>query len=180
MWLAGAVVGIVASWVWSNPFPGSLAPDERLLRPTASDFALADSDLFTGRPHVFLNATRVVRRVRVDRGCDRLVLLQRADNALTGEDESAIRGLLDLYGKGRLTGLLRHPSRQVGGIASSGRAHLVCVEVGVCLASGDPAGDHRKHGRRPSTRTVAVPDLRLGDLRRMGASSQVRHIAKRA
>lgn len=102
VWLAGAVVGIVASWGLVELFPGSLAPDERLgyAANRVVGFALADPDLFTGRPHVFLNAIfGLFGAFALIGAAIVLFLSQRADNALTGEDESAIRGLLICMGR---------------------------------------------------------------------------------
>ena len=67
---------------------------------------------------------------------------QRAENALTGEDESAIRGLLELYGKNDSLGYFATRRDKSVVFAPSGRAAITYrVEVGVCLASGDPVGD---------------------------------------
>ena len=67
---------------------------------------------------------------------------QRAENALTGEDESAIRGLLELYGKNDSLGYFATRRDKSVVFAPSGRAAITYrVEVGVCLASGDPIGD---------------------------------------
>ena len=69
---------------------------------------------------------------------------QRADNALTGEDESAIRGLLELWGKNDSLGYFATRRDKSVVFAHSGRAAVTYrVEVGVCLASGDPVGDPR-------------------------------------
>ena len=67
---------------------------------------------------------------------------QRAENALTGEDESAIRGLLELYGKNDSLGYFATRRDKSVVFAPTGRAAITYrVEVGVCLASGDPIGD---------------------------------------
>ena len=69
---------------------------------------------------------------------------QRAENALTGEDESAIRGLLELYGKNDSLGYFATRRDKSVVFAQSGRAAITYrVEIGVCLASGDPIGDPR-------------------------------------
>ena len=69
---------------------------------------------------------------------------QRAENALTGEDESAIRGLLELYGKNDSLGYFATRRDKSVVFAPNGRAAITYrVEVGVCLASGDPLGDPR-------------------------------------
>ena len=67
---------------------------------------------------------------------------QRAENALTGEDESAIRGLLESYGKNDSLGYFATRRDKSVVFAPNGRAAVTYrVEVGVCLASGDPIGD---------------------------------------
>ena len=67
---------------------------------------------------------------------------QRAENALTGEDESAIRGLLELCGKNDSLGYFATRRDKAVVFAPNGRAAITYrVEVGVCLASGDPVGD---------------------------------------
>ncbi|MDD4867250.1 MAG: lysine--tRNA ligase, partial [Mycobacterium sp.] len=55
---AADLVGILVSWGLIELFPGSLPRDERLpyVVNRVIGFALADPDLFTGRPHTFLNA----------------------------------------------------------------------------------------------------------------------------
>ena len=100
-------------------------------------------DSFTGHPHVFVNAllglfgalALMVTAIVLFRS-------QRAENALTGEDESAIRGLLELYGKNDSLGYFATRRDKSVVFAPSGRAAITYrVEVGVCLASGDPVGD---------------------------------------
>ena len=77
---------------------------------------------------------------------------QRAENALTGEDESAIRGLLELYGKNDSLGYFATRRDKSVVFAPNGRAAITYrVEVGVCLASGDPVGDPEGLARRRST-----------------------------
>ncbi|QUR67421.1 bifunctional lysylphosphatidylglycerol synthetase/lysine--tRNA ligase LysX [Mycobacterium spongiae] len=145
--LVGGLIGILASWGLVELFPGSLARQERL--PYVIDrvmgFALADPDLFTGRPHVFLNAIfGLFGAFALIAAAIVLFLSQRAENALTGEDESAIRGLLELYGKDDSLGYFATRRDKSVVFASSGRAAITYrVEVGVCLASGDPLGDPR-------------------------------------
>ena len=88
---------------------------------------------------------------------------QRADNALTGEDESAIRGLLELWGKNDSLGYFATRRDKSVVFAQSGRAAITYrVEVGVCLASGDPIGDPRAWPQAIDAWLGAVPGLRLG------------------
>src|ERR1700739_2652989 len=69
---------------------------------------------------------------------------QRAENALTGEDESAIRGLLELWGKNDSLGYFATRRDRCVVSAHAGRAAISYRgEIGVCVASGDPVGDPR-------------------------------------
>jgi lysyl-tRNA synthetase class 2 len=69
---------------------------------------------------------------------------QRAENALTLEDESAIRGLLEVWGKSDSLGYFATRRDKSVIFAPNGRAAVTYrVEVGVCLVSGDPIGDPR-------------------------------------
>ncbi|MDX6352503.1 MAG: lysyl-tRNA synthetase, class, partial [Streptomyces sp.] len=140
-------VGTLIGWGLLEMFPGSLAREDRLLYALnrVSAFAGVGKESFTGHPHVFVNSllglfgamalmvTAVV-----------LFQSQRAENALTGEDESAIRGLLELYGKNDSLGYFATRRDKSVVFAPNGRAAVTYrVEVGVCLASGDPIGDSR-------------------------------------
>jgi lysyl-tRNA synthetase class 2 len=145
--VAGMAIGILVAWGLLEMFPGSLAPEYRL--PYAinrvSGFATADPDLFVGRAHVFLNAMfGLFGALALIVAAITLFQSQRADNALTGEDESAIRGLLEVYGKNDSLGYFATRRDKSVVFAPSGRAAITYrVEVGVCLASGDPVGDPR-------------------------------------
>ena len=108
-----------------------------------SAFAGADSDSFTGHPHVFVNALLgLFGALALMVAAIVLFRSQRAENALTGEDESAIRGLLELFGKNDSLGYFATRRDKAVVFAPNGRAAITYrVEVGVCLASGDPVGD---------------------------------------
>ncbi|MCV7398402.1 bifunctional lysylphosphatidylglycerol synthetase/lysine--tRNA ligase LysX [Mycobacterium paraseoulense] len=145
--VAGDVVGILLSWGMVELWPGTLARPDRLpyVANRVVGFALADPDLFTGKPHVFLNAIfGLFGALALILATIVLFQSQRAENALTGEDESAIRGLLELYGKNDSLGYFATRRDKSVVFAQSGRAAITYrVEVGVCLASGDPIGDPR-------------------------------------
>src|SRR5262245_32346831 len=143
--VTGMAVGTLIGWALLEMFPGSLAREDRFLYALnrVSAFAGADPDAFSGHPHVFVNAllglfgalalmvTAVV-----------LFQSQRAENALTGEDESAIRGLLELFGNNDSLGYFATRRDKAVVFAPNARAAITYrVEVGVCLASGDPVGD---------------------------------------
>jgi lysyl-tRNA synthetase class 2 len=141
------VVGILLAWGLLELFPGSLQREYRL--PYAinrvSGFAVATPDLFVGKPHVFLNALfGLFGAVALMAAAVVLFQSQRAENALTGEDESAIRGLLEVWGKNDSLGYFATRRDKSVIFAPSGRAAITYrVEIGVCLASGDPVGDPR-------------------------------------
>ena len=145
--VAGMTVGILLAWGLLKRFPGHVDPD--YLLPYAinrvSGFAAVDKDLFGGQPHVFLNALfGLFGAVALMLAAVVLFQSQRAENALTGEDESAIRGLLELYGKNDSLGYFATRRDKAVVFAPNGRAAVTYrVEVGVCLASGDPIGDPR-------------------------------------
>ena len=145
--VVGWMIGILLSWGLVNAFPGNLTPDHRFLYVAnrVVGFAIADSSLFTGRPHVFLNAIfGLFGALALIVAAIVLFQSQRADNALTGQDESAIRGLLELWGQNDSLGYFATRRDKSVVFAHSGRAAITYrVEIGVCLASGDPVGDPR-------------------------------------
>jgi lysyl-tRNA synthetase, class II len=140
-------VGTLIGWGLLELFPGSLDRADRPLYALnrVSAFAGAANDSFTGHPHVLVN-TLLGLFGAVALMVTAIVLFQsqRAENALTGEDESAIRGLLELYGKNDSLGYFATRRDKSVVFAPNGRAAITYrVEVGVCLASGDPIGDPR-------------------------------------
>ena len=145
--VTGWMIGILLSWGLVEMFPGTLSPGDRFLYVAnrVVGFAVAPSHLFTGRPHpqVFLNAIfGLFGALALIVAAIVLFQSQRADNALTGEDESAIRGLLELWGQNDSLGYFATRRDKSVVFAQSGRAAVTYrVEVGVCLASGDPIGD---------------------------------------
>ena len=146
--VAGWMVGIAVGWCLVEMFPGTLLPHYRLLYVAnrVVGFALVDPDVFEGgRPYVWLNAVMgLFGALALIAATIVLFQSQRADNALTGEDESAIRGLIELWGKNDSLGYFATRRDKSVVFAQSGRAAITYrVEVGVCLASGDPVGDPR-------------------------------------
>ena len=145
--VVGDVIGILASWGLVEMWPGTLAPDSRFwyVVNRVVGFSIVDPDAFTGRPHVILNAIfGLFGALALIAAAIVLFQSQRADNALTGEDESAISGLVELYGSNDSLGYFATRRDKSVVFAHSGRAAITYrVEVGVCLASGDPVGDQR-------------------------------------
>lgn len=142
---AGNLVGIAVAWGLLELFPGSLQPGYRLAYAAnrVSGFVTATPDLFVGQPHTILNALfGLFGALALMAAAVVLFQSQRASNALTGEDESAIRGLLQTYGKNDSLGYFATRRDKSVIFAPNGRAAVTYrVEVGVCLASGDPVGD---------------------------------------
>lgn len=145
---AGMSVGILIGWGLLEMSPGSLERNERLAYAAnrVVAFAGVDARAFDGHhPHVFVNALLgLFGALALMVAAIVLFRSQRAENALTGEDESAIRGLLELYGKNDSLGYFATRRDKSVVFAPNGRAAITYrVEVGVCLASGDPLGDPR-------------------------------------
>ncbi|MDH6195239.1 lysyl-tRNA synthetase class 2 [Mycobacterium frederiksbergense] len=143
--VAGMAIGILAAWALLEMFPGTLSPEWRL--PYAvnrvSGFASVPTEVFEGYSHPFLNSIfGLFGALALMAAAVVLFQSQRASNALTGEDESAIRGLLELYGKNDSLGYFATRRDKSVVFAPNGRAAIAYrVEVGVCLAGGDPVGD---------------------------------------
>src|ERR1700736_5197377 len=143
--VAGMAIGTLVGWGLLEFSPGSLAREDRFWYALnrVSAFAGADAASFSGHPHVFVNAllglfgalALMVTAIVLFRS-------QRAENALTGEDESAVRGLLERFGKNDSLAYFATRRDKAVVFAPDGRAAITYrVEVGVCLASGDPVGD---------------------------------------
>ena len=143
--VAGNLLGIGLAWGLLELFPGTLEPNYRLAYAVnrVSGFVVATPDLFVGKPHGLLNSLfGLFGALALMAAAVVLFQSQRAENALTGEDESAIRGLLEVYGKNDSLGYFATRRDKSVVFAPNGRAAITYrVEVGVCLASGDPVGD---------------------------------------
>ncbi|MFD4369560.1 bifunctional lysylphosphatidylglycerol synthetase/lysine--tRNA ligase LysX [Rhodococcus sp. NPDC058521] len=138
---AGTLIG----WCLVELFPGTLPSGERLLwsfnRVTA--LSALDNEQFSGRPHGFVNTLLGLFGALALLGAVvTLFRSQRSSNALTGHDESAIRGLLQESGSEDSLGYFATRRDKAVVFAPGGTAAITYrVEVGVCLASGDPIGD---------------------------------------
>ncbi|WP_199742645.1 bifunctional lysylphosphatidylglycerol synthetase/lysine--tRNA ligase LysX [Nocardia stercoris] len=143
--VGGVVAGTLIGWGIIELVPGTLPPGiERLLwalsRVTSP--VLVGSDTFDGRPpHVvnlllgFFGFAALVAAAVV------LFRSQRSENALTGLDESALRGLLARSDVDDSLGYFATRRDKAVVFAPNGKAAVTYrVELGVCLASGDPIG----------------------------------------
>jgi lysyl-tRNA synthetase, class II len=142
--IAGLAVGSLLGWGLVQLFHGTLNGWERPLwalnRVTA--LVLVDNEQFDGHTYGFVNfvlglfgAIALLAAVIV------LFRSQRADNALTGTDESALRGLLEGSDVEDSLGYFATRRDKAVVFAANGKAAVTYrVELGVCLASGDPIG----------------------------------------
>nr|WP_308188365.1 bifunctional lysylphosphatidylglycerol synthetase/lysine--tRNA ligase LysX [Nocardia australiensis] len=143
--IGGLVVGSLLGWALVELFPGSLPegaqrPAWAVYRVTAA--VLVDNEHFDGHPRAFVNfllglfgAIALLAAVII------LLRSQRAANAMTGTDESAIRGLLERSDIEDSLGYFATRRDKAVVFAPSGKAAVTYrVELGVCLASGDPVG----------------------------------------
>lgn len=144
---AGWTVAILLCWGLIEVFPGTVERPWRLpyVVNRVVGFALLEPDFFPGKPDFGLKALcGLLGALALIIAAIVLFLSQRADNALTGQDESAIRGLLEQYGQNDSLGYFATRRDKSVVFAPNGRAAITYrVEVGVCLASGDPVGDPR-------------------------------------
>lgn len=143
--VVGMAIGTLVGWGLLELSPGTLAREDRFWYALnrVSAFAGADSSNFAGHPHMFVDALLgLFGALALMVAAIVLFQSQRAENALTGEDESAIRGLLERFGKNDSLGYFATRRDKAVVFAPNGRAAVTYrVEVGVCLASGDPVGD---------------------------------------
>ncbi|NLG55622.1 MAG: bifunctional lysylphosphatidylglycerol synthetase/lysine--tRNA ligase LysX [Rhodococcus sp.] len=143
--VVGLIIGTLLGWGLVEIFPGTLAPGERFLWAVNRVTALAaiDNDQFSGRPHGFVNTLLgLFGAIALLAAVITLFRSQRASNALTGYDESALRGLLQRYGAEDSLGYFATRRDKAVVFSPDGQAAVTYrVEMGVCLASGDPIGD---------------------------------------
>ncbi|OAK51880.1 lysine--tRNA ligase [Rhodococcoides kyotonense] len=143
--ILGAVVGTLVGWALVALFPGTLPESQTFLwafnRVTA--LATVDNEQFDGRPHGFVNTLLgLFGALALLAATITLFRSQRSSNALTGSDESALRGLLDKWGADDSLGYFATRRDKAVIFAPSGKAAVTYrVEIGVCLASGDPIGN---------------------------------------
>ena len=142
--IAGCAVGTLLGWGLIELFPGTLQGWERPLwalnRVTA--LAVVDNEQFDGHTHGFVNALLgLFGALALLAAVVTLFRSQRSTNALTAADESALRGLLEYSDVEDSLGYFATRRDKAVVFAPSGKAAITYrVEVGVCLASGDPIG----------------------------------------
>lgn len=138
--LAGAGIG----YALIQLFPGSLAGDQQWLwslnRVTGGVVA---NRAFDGRPAEPVDdLLGLMGAVALLSGFATLFQSQALDPRLHDTDEDAVRALLDEYGHTDSLGYFATRRDKAAVFSDDGRAAVLFrVEVGVCLASGDPIGD---------------------------------------
>ncbi|MBF6102101.1 bifunctional lysylphosphatidylglycerol synthetase/lysine--tRNA ligase LysX [Nocardia cyriacigeorgica] len=143
--VGGAALGCLLGWGLVEMFPGSLPagaqrPLWAVYRVTGA--ILVENEQFDGSPHHFVNfLLGLFGAVALLSAFTVLLRSQRADNAMTGLDESALRGLLARSDVEDSLGYFATRRDKAVVFAPSGKAAITYrVELGVCLASGDPIG----------------------------------------
>ncbi|WP_174377522.1 bifunctional lysylphosphatidylglycerol synthetase/lysine--tRNA ligase LysX [Nocardia thailandica] len=143
--LVGLAAGCLLGWGLVELAPGTLP--EGIQRPLWAVYrvtavVLVENEHFDGHPRAWVNfllglfgAIALLAAVVV------LLRSQRADNAMTGYDESAIRGLLAASDVEDSLGYFATRRDKAVVFAPNGKAAVTYrVELGVSLASGDPIG----------------------------------------
>ncbi|MCX5045088.1 bifunctional lysylphosphatidylglycerol synthetase/lysine--tRNA ligase LysX [Aldersonia sp. NBC_00410] len=144
--IAGLALGTLVGWGIVALFPGTLPEDQTFFWAAnrVTTLVFFDNDQFDGRPHGFVNTLLgLLGALALLAAVITLFRSQRASNALTGTDESALRGLLDRSDVEDSLGYFATRRDKAVVFAASGKAAVTYrVEFGVCLASGDPIGQH--------------------------------------
>ncbi|ATL71376.1 lysine--tRNA ligase [Nocardia terpenica] len=143
--VAGVAVSWLLGWGLVELFPGTLprGPERPLWAASRVVPAiLFGPDNFDGHPPHFVNLLLgLLGAVALLAAAVVLFRSQRASNALTGLDESALRGLLERSDVEDSLGYFATRRDKAVVFAPSGKAAVTYrVELGVCLASGDPIG----------------------------------------
>ncbi len=141
----GLATGFLLGWGLVELLPGTLPrgverPAWAVSKVTAA--ILVNTDSFDGRPRHFVDLLLgFFGFLAVMAAAMVLFSSQRASNALTGLDESALRGLLERSDVEDSLGYFATRRDKAVVFAPSGKAAVTYrVELGVCLASGDPIG----------------------------------------
>lgn len=143
--IGGVAVGWLLGWGLVELFPGTLPrgaqrPLWALAKVTAT--ILVGNENWRGRPPHDVNLLLgLFGALALLAAAIVLFRSQRSSNAMTGLDESALRGLLQTSDVEDSLGYFATRRDKAVVFAPSGKAAVTYrVELGVCLASGDPIG----------------------------------------
>ncbi|QNA73561.1 bifunctional lysylphosphatidylglycerol synthetase/lysine--tRNA ligase LysX [Streptomyces sp. So13.3] len=147
--LVGLVIGVLAGWALLSVFPGTLVGKDRL-RWAINRVVGGVNDLpdGIGHPPFWTNFwLGLFGALALLAAAATLFRSQKVEAALHGDDEPRIRALLAKYGEQDSLGYFATRRDKSVVFSPSGKAAVTFrVEVGVCLASGDPLGDTEAWG----------------------------------
>lgn len=142
--LAGLGAAILVGWGLVEIFPGTLPHGQRLLWAAGRVCGgLVSARSFAGRPpHWLAFLLGLFGALALLNAAATLFRSQRMEAALHGDEEPRLRALLEAYGADDSLGYFATRRDKAVVFSPSGKAAVTYrVEVGVCLASGDPVGD---------------------------------------
>ncbi|MFF2202172.1 bifunctional lysylphosphatidylglycerol synthetase/lysine--tRNA ligase LysX [Streptomyces sp. NPDC058145] len=142
--LGGLAVAILLGWGLVSLFPGTLPQGQHLA--WAADRVcggLVSNSAYDGRPPRRVTfVLGLLGALALLNAAAALFRSQRLEAALHGDEEDRIRALLRAYGERDSLGYFATRRDKAVVFSTSGKAAVTYrVEVGVCLASGDPVGD---------------------------------------
>ncbi|MET9221709.1 bifunctional lysylphosphatidylglycerol synthetase/lysine--tRNA ligase LysX [Streptomyces sp. NPDC003300] len=146
--VCGLAIGVLLGWGLLTLFPGTLEGGNRL-RWAVNKVVGGVNDLpDIGRPPYWTNFwLGLFGAAALLCAAAALFRSQRMEAALRGDDEDRIRGLLARYGDKDSLGYFATRRDKSVVFSPSGKSAVTFrVEVGVCLASGDPLGDPEAWG----------------------------------
>jgi lysyl-tRNA synthetase class 2 len=141
---AGLGVATLVGWGLVELFPDTLQHGQRLLwAANRVCGGLVSGRSFTGHPpHWLAFLLGLFGALALLNAAATLFRSQRLEAALHGDEEPRIRALLQAYGAEDSLGYFATRRDKAVVFSPSGKAAVTYrVEVGVCLASGDPVGD---------------------------------------
>ncbi|CAM5434195.1 MULTISPECIES: bifunctional lysylphosphatidylglycerol synthetase/lysine--tRNA ligase LysX [Streptomyces] len=149
--VAGLVVSILIGWGLVSLFPGSLerGAGNRLLwaADRVCGGTLSNHQFHGHPPHWIIFLLGLLGALALLNAALTLFRSQRMEAALHGDEETRIRALLARYGGRDSLGYFATRRDKAVVFSPSGKAAVTYrVEVGVCLASGDPVGDREAWG----------------------------------
>ncbi|RSS73319.1 bifunctional lysylphosphatidylglycerol synthetase/lysine--tRNA ligase LysX [Streptomyces sp. WAC06614] len=140
----GLLAAVLVGWGLVALFPGTLPEGQRLDWAAKQVFGgLFSARQFDGRPaRPLYFLLGLFGALALLNAAATLFRSQRMHAALHGDEEPRIRALLGAYGRNDSLGYFATRRDKAVVFAPNGRAAVTYrVEVGVCLASGDPVGD---------------------------------------
>jgi len=159
---AGLAIATLIGWGLVELVPHTLQSSERLLYAFGRvvTFAAIDTRTFDGRhTYGFINSILgLLGALALIVAALVLLRSQRSNNSLTGTDERLLRALVARYGDDDSLAFFSTRRDKAVVFAPNGLAAITYrVEVGACMAGGDPVGDP-KHWGAAVRELIAVAD----------------------